>query len=111
MTLFHPRISLPKMLPSLDAVISSLIVTNDAAGELYDMFMEKGCMVFGFTSTDGYDHVQSKAERDGKFVGVMFDEDNQYDLSEDHSMAWVSQLTDERFFQAFSLSVGFRNHT
>lgn len=69
----------------------------DAAGELYDLFEAKGCKMMGFTSTDGYDHVSSKAERDGKFVGLMFDEDNQYDLSEDRAKAWVAQLKDEGF--------------
>ena len=70
----------------------------DAAGELYDKFIEKGCKVYGFTSTDGYNHQDSKAERDGKFVGLMCDEDNQYDMSEDRAKAWVAQLKDEGFF-------------
>ena len=70
----------------------------DAAGELYDLFEAKGCTMFGLTSTDGYNHVESKAERDGKFCGLMCDEDNQYDLSEDRAKAWVDQLKTEGFF-------------
>lgn len=70
----------------------------DAAGELYDLFEAKGCKMFGFTSTDGYDHTGSKAERDGQFIGLMCDEDNQYDLSEDRANAWVEQLKGEGFF-------------
>lgn len=70
----------------------------DAAGELYDCFTKAGCKVYGFTSTEGYNHVDSKAERDGKFVGVMFDEDNQYDLSEERATKWVEQLKSEGFF-------------
>ena len=70
----------------------------DAAGELYDLFSAKGCQMFGLTGTDGYEHSDSKAERDGKFVGLMLDEDNQYDLSEDRCNAWVAQLKDEGFF-------------
>lgn len=46
----------------------------DAAGELYDCFTARGAEVIGFTSTDGYDHDDSKAIRDGKFCGAMFDE-------------------------------------
>merc|ERR1711865_926904 len=46
-------------------------------------FTAKGATICGFTSTDGYDHTESKSVRDGKFVGMAFDEDNQYDLSED----------------------------
>merc|ERR1712086_518221 len=70
----------------------------DAAGELYDLFTAKGCKVFGMTSQEGYDHVESKAVYDDKFCGLMCDEDNQYDMSEDRSKAWVSQLKDEGFF-------------
>lgn len=70
----------------------------DAAGELYDCFTKAGAKVYGMTSTDGYDHVESKAEVDGKFVGLMCDEDNQYDLSEDRAKAWVAQLKSEGFF-------------
>jgi len=70
----------------------------DAAGELYDKFVEKGCKVYGFTSTEGYNHADSKAQRDGKFIGLMCDEDNQYDLSEDRAKAWVAQLKEEGFF-------------
>jgi len=70
----------------------------DAAGELYDRFEKAGCKMCGFTSTDGYDHSSSKAERNGKFIGLMCDEDNQYDLSEDRAKAWVEQLKGEGFF-------------
>merc|ERR1712087_1091732 len=48
----------------------------DAAGELYDKFVEKRCKVYGLTSTDGYNHQESKAEMDRKFVSLMCDEDN-----------------------------------
>lgn len=70
----------------------------DAAGELYDQFTAAGATVFGATSTDGYNHAGSKAIVDGKFVGLMCDEDNQYDMSEERAQAWVAQLKDEGFF-------------
>ena len=54
--------------------------------------------MMGATSTDGYDHTDSKAERDGKFVGLLCDEDNQYDMSEGRAQAWVEQLKGEGFF-------------
>eukprot|EP00555_Chaetoceros_dichaeta_P003125 CAMPEP_0198248408 /NCGR_PEP_ID=MMETSP1447-20131203/161_1 /TAXON_ID=420782 /ORGANISM="Chaetoceros dichaeta, Strain CCMP1751" /LENGTH=189 /DNA_ID=CAMNT_0043932773 /DNA_START=132 /DNA_END=698 /DNA_ORIENTATION=- len=60
----------------------------DAAGELYDQFTAKGAKIYGMTSTDGYNHAGSKAEVDGKFVGLMCDEDNQYDESEPRAKAW-----------------------
>merc|ERR1712130_1023023 len=70
----------------------------DAAGELYDLFTAKGCKVYGLTSQDGYEHTDSKAIVDGKFVGAMFDEDNQYDLSEQRAKDWIEQLKGEGFF-------------
>jgi len=54
--------------------------------------------MFGLTSTDGYNHVESKAEVDGKFCGLMFDEHNEEDMSEDRAKAWVAQLKEEGFF-------------
>mmetsp|Transcript_1331 Transcript_1331/g.2337 ORF Transcript_1331/g.2337 Transcript_1331/m.2337 type:complete len:218 (+) Transcript_1331:3-656(+) len=71
----------------------------DAAGELYDCFIKAGCKVYGMTSTDGYNHQASKAEvESGSFCGLMFDEDNQYDLSEERAKKWVEQLKQEGFF-------------
>mmetsp|Transcript_33705 Transcript_33705/g.47909 ORF Transcript_33705/g.47909 Transcript_33705/m.47909 type:complete len:204 (-) Transcript_33705:73-684(-) len=69
----------------------------DAAGELYDLFTAKGCKVYGLTSQDGYDHLESKAVKDGKFCGLMCDEDNQYDLSEERAKTWIAQLKEEGF--------------
>ena len=70
----------------------------DAAGELYDCFTEKGATVFGRTSTDGYEHEESKAVVDDKFVGLMCDEDNQYEASEKRAADWIAQLKEEGFF-------------
>jgi len=70
----------------------------DAAGELYDLFKAKGCKIYGMTSQEGYSHTESKAVVDDKFCGLMFDEDNQYDLSEQRAKDWVAQLKDEGFF-------------
>lgn len=70
----------------------------DAAGELYDLLKAKGCAMYGLTPTDGYDHTASKAIIDGKFCGLMCDEDNQYDMSEDRAKAWIAQLQGEGFF-------------
>mmetsp|Transcript_23659 Transcript_23659/g.26927 ORF Transcript_23659/g.26927 Transcript_23659/m.26927 type:complete len:201 (-) Transcript_23659:97-699(-) len=67
----------------------------DAAGELYDLFKANGATMIGATSTDGYDHEESKAIVDDKFVGLMCDEDNQDDLSEDRAKAWIEQLKGE----------------
>merc|ERR1711871_1491027 len=67
----------------------------DAAGELYDCFTKQGAEVVGMVGTDDYDYVESKSTRDGKFVGMMFDEDNESDKSEARAAAWVEQLKAE----------------
>merc|ERR1719335_1105201 len=70
----------------------------DATGELYDCFTAKGAKVFGSTSTDeGFDYVESKGVKDGKFVGKTFDEDNYADDSEGRVDTWIEQLKGEGF--------------
>ena len=44
-----------------------------------------------------YDHTDSKAVRDGMFCGLLCDEDNEYDKSEERATAWVEQLKSEGF--------------
>ena len=67
----------------------------DAVGELYDCFADRGATVVGFTSQDGYEHYDSKAVRDDKFVGLLCDEQNQMDMSEARAGDWVGQLKAE----------------
>jgi flavodoxin I len=70
----------------------------DATGELYDCFTGKGAKIFGSTPSDtGFDYTESKGVVDGKFVGVVFDEDNYGDESEARANAWVDQLKSEGF--------------
>ncbi|MCG6203363.1 flavodoxin FldA [Rhodopseudomonas sp. HC1] len=64
----------------------------DAMGVLYDLVVEQGSTVVGFTPTSGYDHTGSKAERDGQFVGLPLDQDNQSSKTEKRISEWVSRL-------------------
>ncbi|WP_150050150.1 MULTISPECIES: flavodoxin [Methylomonas] len=64
----------------------------DALGMLYDKFSELGATMVGFTSTDGYTYNKSKAVVDGQFVGLVLDEDNQKELSEDRLADWLTEL-------------------
>ena len=65
----------------------------DAVGILYDRVVAKGAQVVGFTETAGYDFTGSAALRDGRFVGLALDEDNESGKSERRISAWISQLT------------------
>merc|ERR1712003_405064 len=67
----------------------------DAMDELAECFKKQGAEVIGATSTDGYDHEESKSIVDGKFIGLACDEDNQSDLSEERVTAWVAQIKSE----------------
>ena len=75
----------------------------DAAGELHDVFEAKGAKMHGFTSALGdYEHEESKAQRGDFFIGLICDNANQPDLTEDRVQTWVEQLKAEGFLGAAS---------
>ena len=67
----------------------------DAAGILEAKISARGGKTIGYWSTDGYDYTESKAVRNGKFVGLAIDEDNQSDLTDERVKAWVAQIKQE----------------
>jgi flavodoxin I len=67
----------------------------DASGELHDVFQDLGCSMIGYTSQEGYEHEASKAIRGDKFCGLLCDEVNQDDLTEERVQNWASQLRAE----------------
>lgn len=68
---------------------------QDAMGILEEKISELGGETVGYWKTDGYEFTESKAVRDGKFVGLALDEDNQSDLTEERIKAWAAQLKQE----------------
>lgn len=52
----------------------------------------KGGKIIGQTSTDGYEFDDSQAVVDGKFVGLILDQDNQDDLTDERIAAWVEDI-------------------
>ena len=68
---------------------------QDAIGILSDKITERGGTTVGYWSTDGYDFNESKALRNGKFLGLALDEDNQSDLTDKRIKAWVVELKKE----------------
>lgn len=67
----------------------------DALGILHEVVAAKGAFIIGQTSTDGYEYEDSKAEVDGKFVGLVIDEDNQSDLTDDRIESWYQSIRNE----------------
>ena len=65
---------------------------QDAMGILEEKISSLGGQTVGHWSTDGYEHEASKAEKNGKFVGLALDDDNQSELTEPRIKEWVGQL-------------------
>lgn len=68
---------------------------QDAIGILEEKISQRGGKTVGYWPTEGYDFNNSKALKNGKFVGLAIDEDNQSDLTDERIKAWVSQLKKE----------------
>lgn len=67
----------------------------DALGTLYDFVTARGAKVVGAWPTDGYDYMASRAEREGEFVGLVQDLDNQKMLLEDRLETWLRLISGE----------------
>ena len=67
----------------------------DGMGILYDAVVAAGGQVVGFWPTEGYEHTESKAVRDGAFVGLALDQDNQSDLTAARIQKWTRSLMEE----------------
>lgn len=64
----------------------------DSIAELHDCFAKRGAKMIGAVSTSGYQHTESKAEREGMFLGLPLDQDNEDDLTPGRVTAWCEQL-------------------
>ena len=64
----------------------------DALGILYRKLKKLGAKFSGFWPLDGYKFEKSRAVVDGKFVGLVIDQDNQEELTEGRVSAWVEQV-------------------
>lgn len=65
---------------------------QDAMGILEEKISSRGGVTIGFWPTQGYEHSASKAVKNGKFVGLAIDEDNQPELTQQRIKEWVAQL-------------------
>ena len=67
----------------------------DGIGLLAIALEDRGAKVIGLTSPKGYIFERSVALRDGKFLGLALDIENQAALTDDRIKAWVEQLKKE----------------
>ncbi|MGG6297572.1 flavodoxin FldA [Leptolyngbya sp. AN02str] len=68
---------------------------QDAMGILEEKISQLGGKTVGYWPVDGYDFNESKAVKNGKFVGLALDEDNQAELTDERIAAWVAQVKQE----------------
>lgn len=64
----------------------------DGMGILYEMLANKGAVLIGEFPTDGYNFDTSRAEINGKFVGVAIDEDNESSETDNRLNAWIESI-------------------
>jgi flavodoxin I len=67
----------------------------DAIAVLADAAVKAGATLVGTWPTDGYDFSTSAAAKDGKFVGLPLDEDNQPELTDQRIADWTAQIKQE----------------
>jgi flavodoxin I len=65
---------------------------GDALGILSDILSKLGAKIVGQTSTNGYTFEKSKAVRNGQFIGLLIDEENQSQLTDERIKSWVTKI-------------------
>ncbi len=65
---------------------------GDAVGIMAELVQERGAKLYGQTSLEGYSYESSRAEQDGKFLGLLLDQETQPRLSKERIANWVSDL-------------------
>lgn len=65
---------------------------GDALGKIYDVVKDKGCTLVGKVGTEGYTYDSSEAVVDGQFVGLLIDNDNESDLTDQRIGLWLEDL-------------------
>lgn len=64
----------------------------DAVGEIYDELQPTGAQFIGEFNADGYDFLHSAADKGGKIVGLLLDEVNHPELTDNRIKQWTYLL-------------------
>ncbi|TKI03466.1 flavodoxin [Martelella alba] len=64
----------------------------DALRPLYDTLKDRGATLVGQWPSEGYEFTASKALEADQFVGLVLDQDNQYDLTETRVDQWLDMV-------------------
>ncbi len=66
-----------------------------AIGIIYKQIISTNGNIIGFTSTEGYYHDSSKAQINNQFVGLLIDEDNQSELTDERINKWIKEIKEQ----------------
>ncbi len=67
----------------------------DGMGQVWEALQSKPCKLIGETEVNGYNYSASRAEVNGKLVGLAIDEDNQSNLTDNRIKEWIQSLSDK----------------
>ncbi len=67
----------------------------NAIRTIHDKVKDKGAKIIGSWPTDGYDFEYSESVVDDKFLGLVIDEDNEYEKTEDRVKKWCEIIKDD----------------
>jgi flavodoxin I len=67
----------------------------DALGITYKKLKKLGANLIGSWPAEGYEFEKSKALRDGEFVGLVLDQDNQAELTDERLEEWLERVKPE----------------
>merc|ERR1719328_669250 len=67
----------------------------DGIEELHETFAAAGAKMVGYVDSKGYQHEESKSDKNGKFLGLPLDQDNEDDMTEGRVEAWIAQIKSE----------------
>ncbi len=68
---------------------------GDAVGIMAQLVQERGAKLVGFTSINGYNYESSRAEVDGRFLGLILDQETQPRLSKERIANWVKDIKNQ----------------
>jgi len=67
----------------------------DGVGIMASILEDRGAVLVGFTSAEGYEFESSRALRENRFTGLAIDYENQGSMNKQRVAAWVEQLKKE----------------
>ena len=67
----------------------------DAIGWIYERLIALNVEVVGFCSPEGYTYDESEGIKDGRFLGLPVDEDNEAEKTDERVENWINRLINE----------------